>query len=62
MYIHTYTSLNQGFPGGIVVRNLPSKEAWVQFLGWEDPLEQKMTTHSSILPWKMPRTEEPGKL
>ena len=38
------------------------KETWVQFLGREDPLEEEMTTHSSILPWKIQRTEEPGGL
>ena len=42
------------------VKNLPVVlETWVQFLGWEDPLEKEMTTHSSILAWKIPRTEEP---
>ena len=35
---------------------------WVQSLGWEDPLEKKMATHSSILAWKIPWTEEPGGL
>ena len=34
----------------------------VRFLGWEDPLEEEMATHSSILAWRIPRTEEPGKL
>ena len=34
----------------------------VQFLGWEDPLEKEMTTHSSILAWRIPWTEEPGRL
>ena len=37
-------------------------ETQVQFLGWEDPLKKKMATHPSILAWKIPRTEEPGKL
>jgi len=32
----------------------------VRFLGWEDPLEEDMATHSSILAWRIPRTEEPG--
>ena len=36
------------------------QEAQVQSLGWEDPLEQEMATHSSILTWKIPWTEEPG--
>ena len=45
------------------VKNLPAmQETWVLFLGWEDPLEKEMTTHSSILAWKIPRTEEPGEL
>ena len=38
------------------------QEAWVQALGWEDPLEKEMTTHSSILDWRIPWTEEPGGL
>ena len=38
------------------------KETWVQSLGWEDPLEKEMTTHSSILAWDIPWTEEPGGL
>ena len=39
-----------------------SAEAWVPFLGWDDPLEKGMATHSSILAWKIPWTEEPGRL
>ena len=38
------------------------QEMWVQSLGWEDPLEMGMTTHSSILFWRIPWTEEPGGL
>ena len=38
------------------------QETWVQFLGWEDPLEKEMATHSSILAWEIPWTEEPGGL
>ena len=38
------------------------RETWVQSLGWEDPLEKGMATHSSILAWKIPWTEEPGGL
>ena len=38
------------------------QETWVLSLGWEDPLEEEMATHSSILAWKIPRTEEPGGL
>ena len=37
-------------------------ETQVQFLGQEDPLEEEVATHSSILAWEIPRTEEPGKL
>ena len=49
------------FPGDSVVKNLPAiQETRVQFLGLEDPLEKEMTTHSSMLVWEMPRTEEPG--
>ena len=46
-----------------MVKNLPSmKETWVQSLGWEDPLEKGTATHSSILTWRIPWTEEPGML
>ena len=38
------------------------QEMWVQSLAWEDPPEKQMTTHSSILPWEIPWTEEPGGL
>ena len=45
------------------VKNLPAmQETWVQSLGWEDPLEKGMATHSSILAWRIPWTEEPDKL
>ena len=46
-----------------LVKNLPAMwETWVRFLGWEDPLEKEMATHSSILAWRIPWTEEPGGL
>ena len=46
-----------------MVKNLPAKwETWVQYLGWEDPLEEGMATHSSILAWRLPWTEEPARL
>ena len=38
------------------------QETWVQFPGQEDPLEKGMATHSSILAWRIPWTEEPGRL
>ena len=45
------------------VKNPPARwETWVQSLGWEDPLEEGMATHSSILAWRIPWTEEPGGL
>ena len=45
------------------VKNLPAmQETWIWSLGWEDPLEEGMATHSSILVWKIPWTEEPGGL
>ena len=52
-----------GFPCGSGGKNLPAmQETWVQSLGWEDPLEKGMATHSRILAWKIPWTEEPGGL
>ena len=46
-----------------LVKNLPAmQETWVLCLGWEDPLEESMATHSSILAWRIPWTEEPGGL
>ena len=46
-----------------MVKCLPVRQkTWVQSLGQEDPLENKMATHSSTLAWKIPRTEEPGRL
>ena len=55
--------MGMGFPGGSVVNNLLAmQEIWVQSLGWEDPLEDDMTTHSSVLAGKILWTEEPGGL
>ena len=49
-----------------MVKNLPTKretqETWVQSLDWEDPLEEEMATHSGILAWEIPWTEESGGL
>ena len=55
-----------GFPGGSRVKN-PSamkelQETWVQFLGREDPLEEVMVTHFSILVWRIPWTKKPSRL
>ena len=45
------------------VKRLPAmRETWVRSLGWEDPLEKEMETHSSTLAWKIPWTEKPGRL
>ena len=54
----------KGFPGKeSVVKNLPAtQEIRVQSLGQEDPLQKEMATHSSILAWEIPWTEEPGGL
>ena len=46
-----------------LVKNPPAMcKTWVRSLGWEDPLEKGMATHSSILAWRNPCTEEPGRL
>ena len=46
-----------------MVKHLPAmQETWVKYLGREDPLEKEMATHSSILTWRIPWTEEPGGL
>ena len=46
-----------------MVKHLPTmQETQVQSLGWEDPLEKEMATHSIILAWKIPWTEQPGTL
>ena len=52
--------------GHSVVKNLPTvqdpQETRVRYVGWKDPLEKRMATHSSILAWRIPWTEEPGGL
>ena len=57
---------SMGSLGGSVVKNPPSnvetQETWVRSLSQEDPLEKEMATHSSILAWEIPWTEEPGGL
>ena len=53
-------------PSGSEVKNLPAvqepQEMWVLSLGWEDPLEEGVINHYSILAWRIPWTEEPGRL
>ena len=52
-----------GFPVAQIAKNLPAmQETWVQFLDREDDLEKEMATHSSILTWRIPSTEEPDEL
>ena len=58
-----WASIVTGFPGGSEVKKLPAKletQVWSQ--GQEDPLEEGMATHSSILAWEIPWREEPGEL
>ena len=54
------------FPGGLAIKNLPamqeSQEMWVRSLDGEVPMEEGMATHSNILAWRIPWTEEPGWL
>ena len=54
------------FPDGQQVKNMPViqeiQETWVQCLGQDDPLEEEMVTHTSILAWRVPWTEDPGVL
>ena len=52
----------EGFPGDSVVKNSFAKANPVPSLSREDPREKEMATHSSILAWEIPRTEEPGQL
>ena len=58
LFIPLFTSL-----AAQTVKRLPTmRETWVQSLGQEDPLEKEMAPHSSTLAWKIPWTEEPGRL
>ena len=55
--------MSGGFLGGAVVKNLLAMwKMWVRPLKSEDTLEEEMAAHSNILPWKIPWTEEPGRL
>ena len=55
--------ITSDFPGGSVVKNLPEmQEMWIWSLGQEQPLVKEMATHSNILAWEIPWTEEPGGL
>ena len=59
----SYNLVHKGLPVAQTVKNLLAmQETWVRALGQEDPLEKGMDTHSSILAWRIPWTEEPGGL
>ena len=62
VYLLVQSTFIQGFPGGVVVKNPPVNAETAGDLDREDPLEEGMATHSSILPWRIPGTEEPGGL
>ena len=53
----------RGFTGGSLIKNLPANAGDVgSILGQDDPLEEEMATHSSILAWRIPWTRDPGRL
>ena len=58
IYLVAHFDITRGFPSGSVVKNLPEmqelQKTWVWSLGWEDPLEEEMATHSSFLAWRIP--------
>ena len=63
--LHNVCSIadRQGFSGSSAEKNQPAmQETWVQSLGWEDSLEKVVATHSNILGWEIPWTEEPDRL
>ena len=60
--MYTYTCIWVSLVAQIV-KNMPAMwKTWVRSLDWKDPLEEGMETHSSILAWRIPWTEEPGRL
>ena len=65
IYIHIYIYIHTNIWASLLaqmVKNLPAMwETQVQSLDWEDPLEKGMATHSGILAWRIPRTEEPSR-
>ena len=61
LYISTFSYIEASLVAQIVNNPPANQETWVESLGWEDPLEEGMATHSSILAWKI-NTEEPGRL
>ena len=65
-FLNKHLSTNHSIMASLVaqmVKNLPAmRKTWVRSLGWEDPVEEGMVTHSSVLAWRFPWTEEPGGL
>ena len=65
-FLNKYLSTNHSIMASLVaqmVKNLTAmQKTWVRSLGWEDPVEEGMVTHSSVLAWRFPWTEEPGGL
>ena len=65
-YVHIHKPPRNEYISSLVAQMIKNptaiQETWVRSLGQEDPLEKKMATHSSILAWRIPRTEEPCKL
>ena len=63
IYLSIYICRDSGFPVSSLVKNVPAmQDTQVRSLGWEDPLEKEMATHSSTLAWRIPWREEPGRL
>ena len=66
LYTYYICMYLKGFPSGSVVKNLSAvqdtKGTWTWAWSWEDPLEEGVATHSNILAWEIPQTEEPGGL
>ena len=62
MHFPTSTSLGASFVAQLVKKLTAKKEIWIRFQGQEDPLEKEMATHTSVLAWGIPWTEEPGGL
>ena len=59
--IRIQLAVQRGFLVAQMVKSLPAvQETWVPSLDWEDPLEKEVATHSSVLAWRIPWTEEPG--
>ena len=60
--IEKFAYISSGLPNHLHSSFIAMWETWVRSLGWEDPLEKEMATHSSILAWIIPWMEEPGGL